>query len=202
MVRIVSQPDFLFSAEDVTPGVPAVLFLARTGTTNWLNNAAANGNPNGAGLGVIRPQVQSVFNKLGRQLYNLGSISDEQVLHRLQFWASFEDSTNAPVVYPIPRMGKNQMTVRTWLQFAWQIQEGYVWQQGSLPDAQFAMQTSTNLMNWTTLFAVTNNGSVCTYVNDNPASAIRFYRLPFVTPDTFSCILTLAAKSSRLATHF
>jgi hypothetical protein len=177
MVRIISQPDFLFSAGDVTLGIPTIPFYSRTGSTNWLNDAVANGNTNNAGPGVIQPQVQIIFNKLGRKLVSDGSISDEQVFDESQFWSSFDSSTNAPVVYPITQTGTNQLTVRMWLQFVERIQESYVWQPSSLSSARFAMQTSTNRMNWTTLFTVTNSGSVCTYFNENPASAVRFYRL-------------------------
>jgi hypothetical protein len=177
MARIISQPDFLFCAGDVTSGVPTVALFTRTGTTNWLNNSAANGNTNGAGPGVIQPQVQIVFNKLGLQFESQGSISDEQVIEQSLFWGSFDGSTNAPVVYPVPQTGTNQMTVRMWLWFVGNFQESFDWKPSSLSGAQFAMQTSTNLTNWTTLFTVTNNSSVCTYFNANPASASRFYRL-------------------------
>ena len=51
------------------------------------------------------------------------------------------------------------------------------WKLSSQSGTQFAMQTSTNLTDWATLFKVTNNGSVCTYLNANPASANLFYRL-------------------------
>jgi hypothetical protein len=178
MARVISQPDFLFSVGDVTDGRPEVPFYSRTGTTNWLNNATANGNINGAGPGVIQPQVQIMFNKLGPLLQSDGSISDEQVLgYSLQYWGSFDDSTNAPVVYPMPQTGTNQMTVRMWLLFGNNFQESFGWKPSSLPGAPFAFQTSTNLNNWVTIFAVTNNGSVSTYLNSNPSSTSRFYRL-------------------------
>ena len=182
LARVISQPDFLFSAGDVTLGIPVVPFFARTGTTNWLNNATANGNTNGAGPGLIQPPVQIVFNKLGRQLASDSYTSENQAVDFSQFWGSFDGSTNAPVVYPISQTVTNQMTVRMRLAFAGNQQESFVWKSfvwkpASLAGAQFAMQTSTNLVAWTTLFALTNNGSVCTYFNDNPASLSRFYRL-------------------------
>lgn len=40
-----------------------------------------------------------------------------------------------------------------------------------------AFQTSTNLVNWNTLFTLTNNGSVCDYNNNYAQSRARFYRL-------------------------
>jgi hypothetical protein len=177
LARVILQPDFIFSAGDVSYGIPTFPFFTRTGTTNWLNYATANGNANGAGPGVIQPQVQIVFNKLGRQLASFGNISDEQIFDQSQFWASFDSSTNAPIVYPIPQSGTNQLTVRMWLTLGGNAQESFEWKPRSLAGAQFAMQTSTNLANWTTLFTVTNNGSICTYLNPHPASASRFYQL-------------------------
>jgi hypothetical protein len=47
----------------------------------------------------------------------------------------------------------------------------------SLAGTVYALQTSTNLTTWNTLFAVTNNGSVSTYQNVNANSSSRFYRL-------------------------
>jgi hypothetical protein len=177
MARVISQPDFLFSAGDVTLGIPAMPFFTRTGTTNWLNNAAANGNTNGAGPGVIQPQVQIVFNKLGQQFVSAGNISDEQVFDQSQVWASFDNSINAPVTYPISQAVTNQMTVRMWLWFVGKTQKDFEWKPTSASCSQFTLQTSTNLASWINLFTVTNDSSVCTYFNDNPASPSRFYRL-------------------------
>jgi hypothetical protein len=177
MARVISQPDFIFCAGDVTSSVPTIPFFTRTGTTNWLNNAAANGNTNGSGPGVIQPQVQIVFNKLGQQFASFGSTSDEQVFNQSQFWASFDASTNAPVIYPIPQTGINQMTIRMWLWFVGKTQKDFEWKPTSAAGSQFTLQTSTNLASWINLFTVTNDGSVCTYFNVNPASPSRFYRL-------------------------
>jgi hypothetical protein len=176
VARIISQPDFLFSAGDVTYGIPGAAICTRTGTTNWLNNATANGNTNGAGPGVIQPQVQIIFNKLGRLFSTVGSTSDTEAVDESEFLASFDGSTNAPVIYPIPQPGTNQLTVRMWL-ILQNFQESFEWQPDSLSGAQFAMETSTNLIDWTALFTVTNNGSVCTYLNEIPVSTSRFYRL-------------------------
>jgi hypothetical protein len=182
MARIISQPDFLFSAGDITSSIPAVFLLSRTGTTNWLNNATANGNTNGAGPGVIQPQVQIVFNKLGQQFES--DDSDQQVSDQPLFWASFDGSTNAPVIYPIPQTATNQLTVRMWLimgntvnNFVQSFQRSFEWKPTSATGVQFTLQTSTNLMDWTNLFTIPNDGSVCTYFNFNPASPSRFYRL-------------------------
>ena len=54
--RVTTKPDVLFSA-----GNDAI----QTGTTNWINNATLNNNPDGAGPGIIRPPVKIVFAKYG-----------------------------------------------------------------------------------------------------------------------------------------
>ncbi len=175
LARVISQPDFIFSAGDAVSEWADLLFFTRTGTTNWLNNAAANGNTNGAGPGVIQPPVQIVFNKLGPLFYSGGNFSDEQALvYSWQFWGSFDGSTNQPVIYPIPQTGTNQMTVRMRLFFGTQFQKSFTWQPESLPGAQFEMQTSTNLTSWVNLFTVANDGTVYTYFNDNPSSFSAF----------------------------
>ncbi|MGA2247659.1 MAG: hypothetical protein ABSH48_21950 [Verrucomicrobiota bacterium] len=175
MARIIWQPDFIFSAGDVTTGTPELQYFSRTGTTNWLNDATANGNTNDAGPGIIEPPVQIVFNKLGRMFFSDSHTSENQALDDSQFWGSFDGSTNAPFIYPILQTGTNQMTVRLWLTES--SPKRIVWEPKSLSGTLLTMQTSANFTNWTTLFTVTNNGSVCTYFNDSPTSTSRFYQL-------------------------
>jgi hypothetical protein len=183
MARIISQPDFLFSAGDVTSGIPEVLFYTRTGTTNWLNNATANGNINGAGPGVIQPPVQIMFNKLGQQFYGGGNLPDEAPLayqSTRQSLGSFDGSANAPIVYPALQSGTKQFTVRMWLELGtypnWST-TSFTWKPASAPSAQFLFQTSTNLNDWVILETNLNDGNVTTYFLNNPKSPTRFYRL-------------------------
>lgn len=181
--RIIIRPDFLFSAGDITSGIPEVPFYSRTGTTNWLNNAIANGNTNGAGPGIIQPQVQIVFNKLGPVFYGGGNLPDEASLTNettMMSFGSFDGSTNTPIIYPSSQAGTNQFTVRMWLEMGtypnWST-TSFAWKPTSAMGVQFTMQTSTNLTSWVNLFTVQNNGTVCTYFNFNPSSTSRFYRL-------------------------
>jgi hypothetical protein len=183
VARIISQPDFLFSAGDVTSGIPEVLFYARTGTANWLNNATANENTNGAGPGVIQPPVQIVFNKLGLQFYGGGNLPDEAPLayeSTRQSFGSFDGSTNAPIIYPAPQSGTKQFTVRMWLEqgtYPNGSTTSFTWKPASAPGAQFLFQTSTNLTDWVILATNSNDGNVTTYFLNNPKSPTRFYRL-------------------------
>ena len=180
IVRAISQPDFLFSVADLGAGNFETPSFVRTGTTNWINNAAANGNTNGAGPGVIQPPVQIIFNKLGPDFSSDGNISDTEAFEQPQCWASFDGSINPPVIYPISPTGTNQLTVRMWLLWgtypSWST-SSFEWTRTSAAGAQFTLQTSTDLVDWINLFTVPNNGTVSTFFNNNPASPSRFYRL-------------------------
>ena len=179
LARVISQPDFLFSAEDFGE-LTSSPNMRRTGTANWINNAALNGNLDGAGPGVIQPPIVITFNEAGKTFTHDNSIQDESVYDETSLWGTFDGSTNAPVSYPALQTGTNQMTVRMWLAMGkypnW-TNTRFEWKPTSASGAQFLFQTSTNLTDWVTLFTNSNNGSVCTYLNSNPSSTSRFYRL-------------------------
>lgn len=179
LARVISQPDFLFSVEDFEE-LTSSPNVRRTGTTNWINNAALNGDIDGAGPGVIQPPIVITFNKSGKTFGHDNSIQDETVYDETSLWGTFDGSTNLPVFYPAPQTGTNQMTVRMWLTMGtypnWTTTR-FEWKPTSAMGVQFTMQTSTNLTSWVSLFTVQNNGSVCTYFNSNPSSTSRFYRL-------------------------
>jgi hypothetical protein len=107
LARVIRQPDFLFCAGNVnygtssiqdadTTGVPLV---ERTGTTNWVNNAALNGNPGGDGPGIIRPQAKITFGKLGNIIYDVDDQFGGESATTL--WGSFDATTNLPIIYPV-----------------------------------------------------------------------------------------------------
>lgn len=176
--RVTTQPDFLFSAGND---------FYRTGTTNWINNAAMNNNPTGAGPGIIRPPVTIVLQKTGSFFYSSSSVISNAVVwsedlvqgDESSFWGSFDGSTNAPIIYPAPQTGNVSMSVRVFLRhsnYGSDFQK-FEWLPTSPAGTVYALQTSTNLSTWNTLFTVTNNGSVCTYQNVNANSSTRFYQL-------------------------
>jgi hypothetical protein len=179
--RVITQPDFLFSVADTGRGDVNTPLLWRTGTTNWINNASANGNTNGEGPGVIQPPIQIVFNKLGLQCVSFGRFNEDENVGSAELpWGTFDDSTNTPITYPIPQTGTNQMTVRMWLErgnYPTLTATSFEWKPTSVIGSQFIFQTTTNMQTWVNLFTVTNDGTVCNYLNNNPASPSRFYRL-------------------------
>jgi hypothetical protein len=175
--RVITQPDFLFCAGDVNYGVPLIPFVDRTGTTNWVSNAALNGNPANGGPGIIRPQIKIVFNKLGHQLY--GS-SDQPATDAPFFWGSFDSSISAPIHYPQLQNVTNNFTVRLWLamgSFPNRFQKNFDWLLTNSVGSVSLFQTSTNLTDWLTLFSVTNDGTTWFFENDNPPGSSRFYRV-------------------------
>jgi hypothetical protein len=137
-----------------------------------------NGESSGAGPGVIQPPVTITFN-MARH-FTGGSRSDEVAYDQSQYFGSFDGSTNDPISYPIPQTGSNQMIVQMTLtmgQYPNWSPHSFQWTPTSTTGAVFAMQTSTNLTNWITLFTTVNNGSVYTYSVLDPSSTARFYRL-------------------------
>ena len=105
--RVVTQPDILLTANDQIPGPSAVNnvdnILARSVTFDLTTIA-----PLLAGPGVIENPAFISFNKVGPVLnnYTTGSVAFlSQNNARANFpynytWASFDGSTNAPIVYP------------------------------------------------------------------------------------------------------
>jgi hypothetical protein len=176
LVRIISQPDFLFTAGSD---------WSRTGTTNWINIASLNGNTNGTGPGIIRPQVVICCPKMGRTFFSfqdplMFSPSEDAAQEFSKTLATFDNSNTVSCVFPAPQTGNVSMTFRVKL---WPDGSSMTpfktieWPSTSPAGTVFAMQTSTNLTAWHTLFVVTNNGSVCSYINTCPNSSSRFYRL-------------------------
>jgi hypothetical protein len=97
--RIITGPDFLFSARDLVPNL-----ASRTVTIGNFNDA--NENPGLAGPGNIQPNMQIIFNKIGPLLVNvygtnfiLNGLSESTASTNF-IWGSFDGSTNDPVVYP------------------------------------------------------------------------------------------------------
>ena len=102
--RVIRQPDILFVAADNGLNNGLTPFItARTGTTGWLNNDAINGIAGQGGPGVITPPVQISFSDQLPYFINRSPppsfLSSESSFESL-IWASFDGTTNAPILYP------------------------------------------------------------------------------------------------------
>ena len=101
--RVATVPDFLFTAQDMMPGPDQPLDQGAQARRSILYNQA-NALNGLAGPGVIDPPTQITINKSGPIFYNvvtnnLWFLDERTALHEFM-WASYDDSTNAPVVYP------------------------------------------------------------------------------------------------------
>jgi hypothetical protein len=113
--RVITQPDILFSAADLSNDAGPAPRFTRTGTANWLSFAA----PGASGPGVIQPNVQITFHKpaVGAYLQTADSLTNGAALiqeFQDYHWASFDGSTNLPVVYPVgcAPLATNQLTLQ------------------------------------------------------------------------------------------
>jgi len=109
--RVIRQPDILFvAADNGLAGGLIPITAARTSTAGWLNNDAINGVTGQGGPGVITPQVQISFSDQLPYFFNstpppfLTFDPGSQSI----IWASFDGTTNAPVLYPA--YGKLKLT--------------------------------------------------------------------------------------------
>ncbi len=107
--RVVTRPDILLLSEDLGVDNQSFPFIYnRTGTANWINNDALNGNSNQGGPGVITPPIRLTFTDLlpyyrNEQPFFLDEASATVLgnfIFPVQAWGSFDGTTNTPVVYP------------------------------------------------------------------------------------------------------
>ncbi len=179
--RVISKPDFLFCVGDTDADYPEVLPYARTGTSNWINNATPNGNSSGAGPGVIQPTVRITFAKLGTTIFGDYGPPYEGTSDVSFFWGTYDQSTNPPIVYPQPSSATNQLLFRLW------FTGGGPWfpippgQEIELSATGFTgtdiiLQRSTNLTDWSSILTNGVNGSICTLFG-HPSLSEDFYRI-------------------------
>jgi hypothetical protein len=101
--RFVTAPDILFDAVDLAVGTITWPILNPTVSREEPHfvTATAGGGTNLFGPGTIDPPVNFTFNKVGPLYYNYGPFFIDERSSDLDFiWASFDGSTNPPVIYP------------------------------------------------------------------------------------------------------
>ena len=175
-----SQPARTFCSAEAISG--SGLAVTRTGTTNWANNAALNGNSGGAGPGVIQPPITLTYNTVGPFYVNtFDPASDLYFLNERTaspgfIWGSFDGSTNAPILYPDVQIAFQPTQVDFQLLLNGATND-LRWSLSGAAYGLFFFQTSTNLRDWATLTTLTNSGDVFSYqfqAATNEAS--RFFR--------------------------
>ncbi|MBU6401715.1 MAG: hypothetical protein KGS61_15465 [Verrucomicrobia bacterium] len=109
VLRIVTQPDIVFTAADLFSDGQDWLMMSRT--TGWLNEAANNRsiNPNAfaadTGPGLVSPPVVIAFNWNTPAYWGVflgpgAAFLSQDTVSIFPIWGSFDGSTNAPVIYP------------------------------------------------------------------------------------------------------
>lgn len=107
MQRVVTQPDFLFTADDLAVGPGGNNFVGNVfrGALNF-NQANASAV---AGPGTIESPTTFIFNKVGPIYWNAFDValfsgtffsSDQSTAVSTVAWGSFDGTTNDPVIYP------------------------------------------------------------------------------------------------------
>ncbi len=174
--RIVAEPDFLFRATN-SPEQASWLMLTRSGTTNWINNAASNGSTNTSGPGVIPPPVLVDFRPVSIRV----EVSDYG-FGRIFRWSSFDSSTNDPICYPSDSNRTNELKIF----FELQLPNGVIAVPGSpswhLPldiGATFSLETSTDLSSWTNLGTLLNTGARIDCLFTPIPRAQQFFRIRY-----------------------
>jgi len=171
--RVTAHPDIMFNGQDL--GVSAG--WTRTGTSNWANNGTLNGNPGGAGPGVIQPPIIITFNTVGPFYANYpASPPDEPTSIKYSGWGSFDGSTNAPFIYPDIGITFQPTQVHFRLTVGG-LTHDFMWKLPGPPYGRFWFQTATNLTDWTMLTTVTNSGAEFDYqFSSLPDEPNRFFR--------------------------
>jgi hypothetical protein len=171
--RVITRPDFLFSAGDVGD---AVQNFARTGTTNWWNSATVKSSTNQVESGLIVPPVNISFDRLGAG----ASTSDNYTPYvYATYWGTFDDSTNAPIVYPTTSKfeGADFLSIHLRLYANYYGLKNRLHWKVPVPLGGTAMlQTSTNLIDWVSVGTTTNvTGSLLW--DHNLTQQKRFFRV-------------------------
>lgn len=172
--RIVTQPDFLFSADESVAGYGIAPAYTRTGTSNWWNSARIAGTTN-AGPGVIRPQVRITFGKRGPFVRSY----DDTLLYDFfdLRWASFDGSLTPPILYPETNSFVDADKLKIHLNLIHTDSRSHmIWQLPVPFGGQALLQTSTDLVNWVSVTNVVNHGGPVDWDFLYPQQRQRFFR--------------------------
>ena len=174
--RVVKSPDILFGTAENSPYISWPALYRRTDTSPWEDNAAINGNPTGAGPGVIRPPIRIDFQRVG---LSVGTTPQDPggAFFMQTGWAWFDGTTNAPVKFPsADSVVGNKMTV--WLRlYNPGLTSDFYWHAPVIRGATAALESSTNLVNWTQWAVVTNTGAVVDWEHYGANLAREFLRV-------------------------
>jgi hypothetical protein len=101
--RVVTTPDFVFSAQDMEAGPSGIDYFRNSFGRNVIFNQANTVDTGLAGPGTIDSPSTITYNKVGPDFLNVnpGYLSGpDAAFGRWFIWGSFDGTTNAPIVYP------------------------------------------------------------------------------------------------------
>jgi hypothetical protein len=174
--RTVRTPDILFGTAENAPYTYWPALFRRTDTSRWANNAPLNANPIGTGPGVIRPPIRIDFQRLGLSIETTPQESSVGFVAQTS-WACFDGTTNAPVSFPsADSVVGDMITVRLRL-YNPRLTTDFYWHAPVLPGRTAALESSTNLLNWTRWAVVTNTGAVVDWEHYGANLAREFFRV-------------------------
>jgi len=175
--RVITQPDFLFAADDNGRNSAPTQLTVRSDTSNWINNSALNADTNLLGPGLILPPVKITFHEAGPYVITSEPTPEIGPQYIPNQWGFFDQTTNSPI--PFPKFAPDTprpLSVRLRLVYK-EILLSHTWQL-SVPIGGIAeLQTSSNLGNWLPVMTVTNNGTVIEWFHAGPFTSKRFFRV-------------------------
>jgi hypothetical protein len=106
--RGLPAPDILFDVADLQGGDATDVFTSFASALAWTNNDPNNGLTGNLGPGVVEPAgagpgLTITFNSIGEMFWNIwpNALSETSAGRIGWWWASFDGTTNDPVVYPL-----------------------------------------------------------------------------------------------------
>ena len=174
--RVSAQPDILFNVLDYRIQADREGFTPSVRPTNWLNLSDANGLLGQAGPGIIRPPARVTFKRLGQFYAQLGYV----IYPFEEFsWGPFDGSTNPPITYPVqPENPSAPLSMKFFMSLPFNQTDFSIfeWPVSGATGQIFVLQTSTNLVSWSTIITATNRGLATSFIAQ-PNEAKQFYRV-------------------------
>ncbi len=180
--RVITRPDILFRARDVGAEYHCVIFAperfsygfvphlwAVSDTSRWINHDDINGSSTIGGPGVIPPGATIDFGTPGRYV-GLGRPS---IAWPMYHWASFDRSTNPPVVF----LGSNpgaMATISTAIRHDGAI-ASFEWTVLGVLNAYYRIESTSDFVTWSTVTTLRNVDGHIVF-SEPLATPQRFYR--------------------------
>ena len=171
--RVITRPDIVFSAADLglrtnsIDPVPYRMTGPKFRRSSVLSEAA--------GPGIMEPGFEVVFGTLGRTMWNVAPLNTEENGFSLPRWGSFDQSTNAPVVFPVITFGAP--TVEVALAAGGAGAEVVQWTVRGVAEQRVRIQVSGNLEQWTELETVTLTNGTHRFSTGSGGDISKFLRV-------------------------